>query len=56
MTPQEIVHFAEDVHASRNIDCMMECFDPDEIWTIRNNRLIEWHAYCSEYPRDGKKS
>lgn len=116
MTPEEIVQFAEDAHASRDVDRMMECFEPDvvawwngrqiarnkdeleawyhaffddqqaftltktlrvadgdriavewthrrtgpdgkeyeafaaEIWYLRNNRLYEWHAHCTEYP------
>ena len=22
-----------------------------EFWTMKGDRLIEWHAYCTEYPR-----
>ena len=117
MRPEEIVAFAEAVHQSRDVDRMLECFDPSivaywngqkvaegldelrafyesffgklrdfslkknfraangnliavewthtktdetgtvydgyaaEFWTLRGNRLIEWHAYCTEYPR-----
>ncbi len=116
MTPEEIVKFAEDAHASMDVDRMLECFEPDivaywngrriagnkkeleawyhgffdgqrdftltktlrvadgdrmavewthrrtdaegrefeafaaEIWYLRNDRLCEWHAHCTEYP------
>jgi nuclear transport factor 2 (NTF2) superfamily protein len=120
MDAAAIVKFAEEVHASRDIDRMLECFDPEvsvywngkkvatglaelrrfyevfftplqdftlkktlraatgntiavewthtkvdqygnhfeghaaEIWTMKNDRLVEWHAYCTEYPSEGK--
>ncbi len=25
-----------------------------EFWTMRGDRLVEWHAYCTEYPRIGR--
>lgn len=119
MSPEEIVQFAEDVHASCDVERMMECFednivaswngqpiaankeelrawyhgffDPQkafslkktlcaadgdiiavewhhqrtdadgkrfeghaaEIWWMsENNRLVQWHAHCTEYPLD----
>ena len=117
MTPEEIVQIAEDAHASRDVERMMECFEDDivatwngrpiavdkdelrawyqrffdpqqafslkktlraahgnviavewhhertgadgqrfegfaaEIWWLsENNRLVQWHAHCTEYP------
>ncbi len=117
MTPEEIVAFAEKVHQTRDVEQMLQCFDPAivaywngkrvatgldelrvfylgffdklqafslkkslraatddliavewthtktdesgrvwdgyaaEFWTMKDDRLIEWHAYCTEYPR-----
>ena len=41
MDAEAIVKFAEQRHAT-------------EMWTMKNNRLVEWHAHCTEHPSEVK--